>query len=63
VLVGEIAGTEIKVDALPLEPGDSKRNGGAVERARELLGWEPNVSLRDGVGAQLDWHRARSAAR
>ena len=58
-LVGEIAGAAIAIDALPLEPGDAKRNGGSVERARALLGWEPLVSLRDGVAAQLEWHRAR----
>ena len=38
-------------------PGDSFRNGGAIDRARELLGWEPHVSLRDGIAAQLAWHR------
>ena len=52
-LVGELAGTEIAVDVQPVMPGDAPRNGGAIERARELLGWEPRVSLRDGILAQL----------
>ena len=43
----------------PTKPGDSFRNGGATDRARELLGWEPQVSLRDGIAAQVAWHRAR----
>ena len=59
VLVGEVAGTPVAVDPLAAEPGDSKRNGGAIDRARELLGWEPRVSLRDGLESQLAWHRAR----
>ena len=63
VLVGEVAGAPVAVDARPAEPGDSKRNGGAVDRARELLGWEPRVSLRDGIETQLAWHRSRIAAR
>jgi nucleoside-diphosphate-sugar epimerase len=61
-LVGEIAGVPIAVDARPRQPGDSLRNGGAIDRAHELLGWEPKVSLRDGIVAQLAWHRARTVA-
>jgi nucleoside-diphosphate-sugar epimerase len=57
-LVSEIAGTPVKVDEQPAQPGDAMRNGGAIHRARALLGWEPRVSLRDGVAAQLAWHRS-----
>lgn len=58
-LVGELAGTEVVVENHPAQAGDAKRNGGATDRARELLGWEPRVSLRDGIAAQLAWHRSR----
>jgi UDP-glucuronate 4-epimerase len=59
VLVGDLAGAPVEVEARPAEPGDSRRNGGAIDRARELLGWEPRVSLSDGILAQLAWHRSR----
>jgi UDP-glucuronate 4-epimerase len=59
-LVGEIAGMPVKIDQQPRQAGDAFRNGGSVERARELLGWAPRVSLRDGVSAQLAWHRTRA---
>jgi nucleoside-diphosphate-sugar epimerase len=58
-LVGAIADASIAVERRPAEPGDSRRNGGAIDRARKLLGWEPQVSLRDGITAQLEWHRSR----
>lgn len=58
-MVGELAGTEVAIENHPAQAGDAKRNGGATERARALLGWEPQVSLRDGVAAQLEWHRSR----
>lgn len=58
-MVGELAGTEVAIENHPAQAGDAKRNGGATDRARELLGWEPQVSLRDGVAAQLEWHRSR----
>ena len=62
VLVGEVAGAPVAVETQPAEPGDSRRNGGAIDRARDLLGWEPHVSLRAGIEAQLAWHRARASA-
>ena len=58
-LVGEIAGAPVAVEPEPKKAGDSVRNGGAIDRARELLGWEPKVSLRDGIAAQIAWHRSR----
>jgi nucleoside-diphosphate-sugar epimerase len=58
-LVGEVAGAPVAVDPGPKQAGDSFRNGGAIDRAREVLGWEPAVSLRDGIAAQIAWHRAR----
>lgn len=60
-LVGELAGTDVVIENHPSQAGDAKRNGGATDRARELLGWEPTVSLRDGIAAQLAWHDARRA--
>jgi len=59
-LVGELAGTTVAVDPEPRKPGDSFHNGGATDRARELLGWIPHVSLRDGLISQIAWHRERA---
>jgi len=58
-LVGELAGSPVAVDPEPRKPGDSFHNGGATDRARELLGWQPEVSLRQGLEAQIGWHRDR----
>ncbi len=57
-LVGELAGAPIAIDVHDAQPGDSFRNGGAIDRARAVLGWEPKVSLRDGLVRQLAWHRS-----
>ena len=58
-LVGELAGSPVAVDPEPRKPGDSFRNGGATDRARELLGWRPEVPLREGLSRQIAWHRER----
>jgi len=59
-LVGELAGVEVAIDEQSRMAGDAFRNGGEIVRAGELLGWAPEVSLRDGVEAQLAWHRSRA---
>ena len=58
-LVGEVAGAAVTIDPAPPQAGDSFRNGGSIARARDVLGWEPEVSLRDGIAAQVEWHRSR----
>jgi UDP-glucuronate 4-epimerase len=58
-LVGEECGAQIPLDERPAAPGDVARNGGATDRARDELGWEPGVALRDGIRSQLAWHRGR----
>lgn len=57
-LVGELAGAPASIDPRPAEPGDVSRTGGDIERARQLLGWEPRTSLRDGLEAQVAHQRA-----
>jgi nucleoside-diphosphate-sugar epimerase len=57
-LVDELSGAKIAIEPREAKAGDARRNGGSTERAARLLGWKPTVSLRDGVAAQLAWHRA-----
>jgi UDP-glucuronate 4-epimerase len=57
--VGELAGTAVGIEDHPAQAGDARRNGGATDRARALLGWEPEVGLRDGIASQLAWHADR----
>ncbi len=59
-LVGGLAGAPVTIDRQPRQAGDAFRNGGSIARAGEVLGWKPQVSLRDGLAAQLAWHRARA---
>lgn len=55
-MAGELAGRSAKVDHGPGQPGDVVRSNGRVSLATEYLGWAPEVSLRDGLAAQLAWH-------
>lgn len=42
---------------LPAAPGDPRHTGASINLARERLGWEPRVSLRDGLARQWEWYR------
>jgi UDP-glucuronate 4-epimerase len=57
-MLAEVTGSEVLVAHEPPQPGDVDRTGGTVDRARELLGWEPEVPLRDGLAVQYAWLRA-----
>jgi UDP-glucuronate 4-epimerase len=59
--VERLAGTAVKIEEHPSVPGDARRNGGATERARALLGWEPQTSLEAGLANQLTWHKQRAS--
>lgn len=49
--------SELKIGGLPYRPTEVWRMYADNSRARDLLGWEPRVSLRDGLAATIDWFR------
>ena len=54
----EISGMEVRRQNLPAAPGDPRHTGASINLARERLGWEPRVSLRDGLDKQWRWFNA-----
>ncbi len=57
-------GKKAIVERKPLDKADMLASWADVTHAGELLGWEPNVSLEEGVGRLVDWYKAeRSWAR
>ena len=53
-LAEELSGSSIELDRRPAQPGDAQRTGGAVGRAEKVLGWAPQVPVREGLaGADL----------
>jgi nucleoside-diphosphate-sugar epimerase len=59
--LGEISGIEARRRHLPAAPGDPRHTGASINLARERLGWEPRVALREGLGKQWEWYLAMSA--
>lgn len=57
-LVGEAVGQPVPIDRLDSQPGDADKTGGDATAIRAALGWEPKVTLRDGIAAQVAYHRS-----
>lgn len=53
----EIAlGKTATIEHHPFHPTDVPATWANISRARELLGWEPQVGLKEGVGTVVDWY-------
>ncbi len=57
-LVVELTGTASKIETRPLPTDDPKVRQPDISRARSLLGWEPTVSLRDGVQRTIEYFKS-----
>jgi UDP-glucose 4-epimerase len=58
-LVGQVCGAEVDVLHFPAQAGDVCRTGGAIDVAGALLGWRPEVGVREGVEAQTRWQASQ----
>jgi UDP-glucuronate 4-epimerase len=59
----EISGLSIRRQNLPAAPGDPRHTGASINLARERLGWEPRVSLAEGLAKQWEWFRTTEPER
>jgi UDP-glucuronate decarboxylase len=51
--------SELRIGALPYRPTEIWRMRGDNTRAKELLGWQPNTSLEDGLRKTIEWFRGQ----
>ena len=56
-LVVELTGTKSDIVRQPLPTDDPKVRQPDISRARQMLGWEPEVPLREGVQRSIDYFR------
>jgi nucleoside-diphosphate-sugar epimerase len=58
----QISGLKVRRRDLPAAPGDPRHTGASINLARKLLGWEPRVSLGEGMATQWSWFRENHSA-
>jgi UDP-glucuronate 4-epimerase len=61
-LLERISGRTLDVRRGAAVPGDQRRTKADTTRIRSELGWEPRVSLEDGLRRQWEWASSRVAA-
>ena len=52
------SGLDVEPTFGPSRTGDIKRSMADIGRARELLGFEPQVSFSEGLQRTFDWYRS-----
>ncbi len=58
-IVLEVTGSSSAIERHPLPTDDPTQRKPDITRAREILGWEPQIQLREGVERTVDYFRTR----
>jgi dTDP-glucose 4,6-dehydratase len=58
-LVLRVTGSDSPVEHLPLPVDDPTRRCPAIARASQVLGWQPQIGVEDGVRRTVEWFRSR----
>lgn len=57
-MLEEAVGRKAIVEQLPAEKADMSASWADVSKAGNLLGWEPQVGLKDGIARMVEWYKA-----
>jgi nucleoside-diphosphate-sugar epimerase len=57
-LIEDVTGKKAKIERHPPNPADMLTNWADVSKAKKLLGWQPQVGMREGVEALVKWYNA-----
>jgi nucleoside-diphosphate-sugar epimerase len=55
-LIEELTQRKASVDYGPIHPADMQTNWADVSKASRLLGWKPQVNMREGVRRLITWY-------
>ncbi|MGY5849796.1 NAD-dependent epimerase/dehydratase family protein [Salegentibacter sp. F14] len=55
--IEEILGKKVRIKNLPRRPGDQLRTRAKIEKAREIIGYDPKISLFEGLERQVHWYK------
>lgn len=60
-ILEEVSGRKAVIEYGPARPGEQSRAAADFMQAREKLGYQPSVSIHDGLAAQVAWYKGRLA--
>ena len=56
-LIERELGANAKIDRQPLQPGDVPQTFADIAKARQLLGYDPQTQVEDGIGKFVEWFK------
>ncbi len=56
-MIEDIMGKQARYEHLPQRPGDQLRTNANINKARELLNYEPKTKPEDGLRKEVEWYR------
>lgn len=56
-IIGQVVGVEPKIKQFPMQPGDVDRTFADVSKAKELIGYEPKTSFKEGIENFVKWYK------
>lgn len=56
-IIGEVIGVNPNIKVLPMQPGDVERTFADVSKAKDLLGYEPKTSFKQGIEKFVSWYK------
>ncbi len=58
----KVTGSKSKIVHRPLPQDDPKKRCPDITRARQLLNWEPQIALTEGLAKTVEWYKGKIAA-
>jgi nucleoside-diphosphate-sugar epimerase len=58
-----IPGTRSQIVHLPMPPDDPRVRCPDITRAKQILGWQPTITRREGLGRMIDFYKERLIAK
>jgi dTDP-glucose 4,6-dehydratase len=62
-MIIELSGSQSEISHRPLPEDDPKQRCPDITRAREALGWEPQILASEGLAKTLTWFASQAQAR
>lgn len=56
-LAEKITGKKVKIEIIPPRPGDQSTTAANINKARKLLGYNPQTDLRTGIEKTVEWFK------
>ncbi|MBR2801321.1 MAG: GDP-mannose 4,6-dehydratase [Erysipelotrichaceae bacterium] len=56
-VIGKEVGVEPVIEQLPMQPGDVERTYSDFSHAKEILGYDPQVRIEEGIHRFVEWYR------